>query len=62
MHELVSLVKEYQRVLAAKKAEKNLIDFRDMEQFALQILTRKENGKRKWQTARAYSCFRRRQR
>ena len=44
MHELVSLVKEYQRVLAAKKAEKNLIDFRDMEQFALQILTRKENG------------------
>ena len=41
MHELVSLVKEYQRVLAAKKAEKNLIDFRDMEQFALQILTRK---------------------
>ena len=24
MHELVSLVKEYQRVLAAKKAEKNL--------------------------------------
>lgn len=45
MHELVSLVKEYQRVLAAKKAEKNLIDFRDMEQFALQILTRKENGK-----------------
>ena len=46
MHELVSLVKEYQRVLAAKKAEKNLIDFRDMEQFALQILTRKENGKR----------------
>ncbi|MFR8718269.1 MAG: hypothetical protein ACLVE7_02230 [Coprococcus comes] len=27
MHELVSLVKEYQRVLAAKKAEKNLIDF-----------------------------------
>ena len=46
IHELVSLVKEYQRVLAAKKAEKNLIDFRDMEQFALQILTRKENGKR----------------
>ena len=46
MHELVSLVKEYQRALAAKKAEKNLIDFRDMEQFALQILTRKENGKR----------------
>ena len=27
-----------------QKAEKNLIDFRDMEQFALQILTRKENG------------------
>ena len=29
-----------------RRQKKNLIDFRDMEQFALQILTRKENGKR----------------
>lgn len=41
---LVELVKEFQKRLAEKKAEKNLIDFRDMEQFALQILTRKEDG------------------
>ncbi|MGN0405961.1 MAG: helicase-exonuclease AddAB subunit AddA [Bariatricus sp.] len=41
---LVNLVKEFERAFAAKKAEKNLIDFRDMEQFALKILTRKENG------------------
>ena len=46
MQELICLVKEYQTMLAEKKAEKNLIDFRDMEQFALQILTRKEEGKR----------------
>lgn len=42
---LVELVKEFQRAFAGKKAEKNLIDFRDMEQFALKILTRKEEGK-----------------
>lgn len=41
---LVNLVKEFERAFAEKKAEKNLIDFRDMEQFALKILTRKENG------------------
>ena len=44
MEELVTLVKEFQKALAEKKAEKNLIDFRDMEQFALKILTRKEDG------------------
>lgn len=41
---LVELVKEFQKSFADKKAEKNLIDFRDMEQFALKILTRKEEG------------------
>ena len=45
MLELLSLVKEFQNALAEKKAEKNLIDFRDMEQFALKILTRKVDGK-----------------
>ncbi|MDY5846270.1 MAG: helicase-exonuclease AddAB subunit AddA [Bariatricus sp.] len=39
---LVDLVKEFASAFALKKAEKNLIDFRDMEQFALRILTRKE--------------------
>ena len=42
---LVELVKEFQCAYARKKAERNLIDFRDMEQFALRILTRKEDGR-----------------
>lgn len=41
---LTELVKEFEKAFLEKKAEKNLIDFHDMEQFALQILTRKENG------------------
>lgn len=45
MEMLVELVKEFQRRFAEKKAEKNLIDFRDMEQFALKILTREEEGR-----------------
>ncbi len=44
IHMLVELVKEFDQAFAAKKAEKNVIDFRDMEQFALRILTRKEEG------------------
>lgn len=44
MKMLVNLVKEFQTAFAQKKEEKNLIDFRDMEQFALKILTRKEEG------------------
>lgn len=43
---LTELVKEFSASLAEKKASKNLIDFRDMEQFALKILTRVEDGKR----------------
>lgn len=45
MQMLVSLVKEFGKLLAKKKEEKNVIDFHDMEQFALKILTREENGK-----------------
>ena len=41
---LVQLVKAFAKAFSEKKAEKNMIDFHDMEQFALQILTRKENG------------------
>lgn len=46
MNVLVELVKEFQRDYAKKKSDKNIIDFRDMEQFALKILTRKEDGVR----------------
>lgn len=42
---LVQLVKEFGNAFAKKKAEKNMIDFHDMEQFALKILTQKEDGK-----------------
>lgn len=39
-----SLVKEFATAFAQEKADRNLIDFGDMEQFALQILTTEENG------------------
>lgn len=42
MQTLVDLVKEFGELLAKKKEEKNVIDFHDMEQFALKILTREE--------------------
>lgn len=52
---LVELVKEFQHAFAEEKAAKNLIDFRDMEQFALKILTREEEGVRvPSETAREY--------
>ncbi|MEG1504755.1 MAG: helicase-exonuclease AddAB subunit AddA [Lachnospiraceae bacterium] len=41
---LTGLVQEFADRLAAKKREKNVIDFGDMEQFALRILTREEAG------------------
>lgn len=44
MHVLVSLVREFSERFAQKKRERNLIDFGDMEQLALQILT-EEKGK-----------------
>ena len=43
---LAALVKEFQKAFAEKKASRGLIDFRDMEQFALRILTRVEEGRR----------------
>lgn len=39
---LTDLVREFAGHLEAQKREKNLIDFSDMEQYALRILTRKE--------------------
>lgn len=41
---LAELVIEFGNRFAEKKTERNVIDFRDMEQFALKILTKKENG------------------
>lgn len=41
---LLDLVTKFSENYAEKKRSKNLIDFGDMEHFALQILTEKENG------------------
>ncbi len=45
MKVLVSLVKEFSEVFAEKKQGRNMIDFSDMEHYALKILTREEDGK-----------------
>lgn len=42
---LVELTKEFSRAFAAKKRQKNLLDFGDMEHFALEILVEKRDGK-----------------
>lgn len=42
---LTSLVREFAAHLEEQKKEKNLIDFSDMEQYALRILTRKDGDK-----------------
>ena len=44
MRVLVDLTREFCETFAAKKAERNLIDFGDMEHFAIQILTKNEHG------------------
>lgn len=45
MKVLATLVIDFADAFAEKKRRRNLIDFGDMEQLALQILTREENGK-----------------
>ncbi len=42
---LIDLVLEFDRRMREKKQEKKLIDFNDMEHFALDVLLRRENGK-----------------
>lgn len=44
MEVLVELVKAFASMFAEKKQSKNMIDYNDMEHYALQILTREENG------------------
>ncbi len=41
---LTQLVNDFAEIFLSEKKRKNLIDFNDMEQYALQILTREENG------------------
>lgn len=44
MRTLTRLVKTFADLFSEEKKRKNLIDFNDMEQYALQILTREEEG------------------
>lgn len=43
--EYVRLTEKFMNLFQKKKREKNIVDFNDFEQFAIQILTRLENGK-----------------
>ena len=44
MEELVDLTLDFMHRLSAKKQEKKILDFHDMEHFALQILINREKG------------------
>lgn len=44
MQTLTGLVRQFTEMLDAKKRQRNMIDFSDMEQFALQILTEEKDG------------------
>ncbi|HBA98226.1 MAG TPA: helicase-exonuclease AddAB subunit AddA [Lachnospiraceae bacterium] len=43
--ELINLVKDFSALFAAKKREEGILDFADMEHFALNILVNKSNGR-----------------
>ncbi len=45
LKELVRLVKEFEVLYSGEKRKRHLIDYSDMEQFALQILNYEKNGK-----------------
>lgn len=45
MQVLTDLVKQFSEAFSRKKQSKNMIDFSDMEQFALRILTTEEEGR-----------------
>ena len=42
---LIDFVLEFNRRMQEKKREKKIVDFSDMEHFALDILIKRENGK-----------------
>ena len=45
MQELIRLTRQFIEVFSEKKRQKNIVDFTDMEHFALEILVKKEDGK-----------------
>ncbi len=45
MEVLINLTKDFAKTFADKKAEKNLVDFNDLEHFALNILVQRFDGK-----------------
>ena len=45
MEELAALVNDFALKFEEKKRTQNMIDFSDMEQYALRILTKNEDGK-----------------
>ena len=45
MKMLVLLVQAFAEAFSEKKRQRNLLDFSDMEQFALRILTEEKEGK-----------------
>lgn len=45
METLAELMKRFSQMLSEKKQSRNMIDFNDMEQFALRILTEEKDGK-----------------
>lgn len=45
MNGLIQLTLDFTKAFQEKKEEKNLLDFNDLEHFALEILVRKEDGK-----------------
>ncbi|MBR3623844.1 MAG: helicase-exonuclease AddAB subunit AddA, partial [Selenomonadaceae bacterium] len=47
MGELVNLVNKFEEKYSALKRQKNILDFSDMEHFALDLLTEKSNGEAK---------------
>lgn len=49
--ELIRLTKQFMEAFAAKKRQKNMVDFTDMEHFALEILVKKEEGSLIYQQA-----------
>lgn len=58
VRELIRLTGEFAERFAEKKRQKNLVDFTDMEHFALDILVKKEEGKLiPTQAARELSLF-----
>ncbi len=57
LRELLSLVLQFKRGMDIAKREKNLIDFSDMEHFALEILVRKtDSGYEATKTAKDYQA------